>query len=204
MPPATLRPQYGRVRLNAGPIIDAGYADNGKSSSSPACGHQPHPANNFGGPDRIAGKVNQHSGVREHTITDLHDVELISFRKPAFARSCQKARVEIALNVDIQERGGSSQRHCTAILRLPPPDRRSRATVPLPARSAPGGNISRISPPFRICSSATMPANFPHAGDRRLQDSVPAPDSTADRRIRKARVRAPDNDARHSATDDRQ
>ncbi|CQF64883.1 Uncharacterised protein [Salmonella enterica subsp. enterica serovar Typhimurium str. DT104] len=77
---------------------------------------KPHPANNFGGPDRIAGKERiKFRRAQETHHADLHDEMVDQFLRLLL---CQKARVEIALNVDIKERGGSSQRHCTAILRF--------------------------------------------------------------------------------------
>src|SRR5699024_1868043 len=85
----------------------------------------------------------------------------------------------------------TSRRHFAISL---PPDKRSRATAPLPAHSAPGERYqSHISPPFPESATAhddALPA--PHADGWWLPDPRLFPDETGDRQIA-VRVHVPDN-----------
>ncbi len=95
--------------------------------------------------DGIAGKERISSGVRSSAPCDSGDENGRSVPAPALS----EGPLNTALNVDIANEAVLPSDIAIAILRFYRRQMlRSRATVPLPARSAPGGRYrSRISPP---------------------------------------------------------
>ena len=77
---------------------------------------QPHPANHFGCPDGIAGEQRvEFRRTQETHHADLHNEVVDQLLGLLFI---EDPGVEVALDIDIEERGGAPQRHRAAVLRF--------------------------------------------------------------------------------------
>ncbi len=75
---------------------------------------QPHPADHFGGPNRVAGEQRvELRGTQETHHADFHNEVVNQLLRLNFI---QHARFDVAFNIDIKEGRSTAQRHRAAVL----------------------------------------------------------------------------------------